>query len=204
MPPPYLTLDQLLLRVDEPYRSACRRLLGDHGELFRAARGSSHNHQAWAGGYADHVREAMNIAAVLYDALSPLRPVPFSLSDALVVMFVHDLEKPWAYEPGPEGWRRREGLKENAHAFRLAKLAEAGVTLPAELELAVRFVEGEGSHYSGRARVMSPLAAFCHMCDVASARLWHDYPLERGDPWEGAGRSNAEPAAAADGGRDVI
>jgi hypothetical protein len=191
MPTPYLTFDQLLRRVDEPYQTALRRLLAEHGELFRSARGSSHNHQAWPGGYADHVREAMNIAVVLYEALSPLRPVPFSLSDALVVMFVHDLEKPWAYEEVGGTWRRREGLKENAHAFRLARLAEAGLTLPEELERAVAFVEGEVGKYSNKERGMSPLAAFCHMCDVASARLWHDYPLERDDPWEGAGRDTA-------------
>ena len=191
----YLTFDQLLQRVDEPYRSAFRRLLAEYGELFKSARGSSHNHQAWAGGYADHIREVMNTAVVLYGALAQLRPLPFSLSDALVVLFVHDLEKPWAYEEAGGAWRRKEGLKENAHPFRLAKLAEVGVTLPEEVERAVCLVEGEGSHYSNRARAMSPLAALCHMCDVASARLWHDHPLERDDPWEGAGRSNVEPGA---------
>jgi hypothetical protein len=71
----------------------------------------------------------------------------------------------------------------------LAKLAEVGVVLPAALERAVRFVEGEGDLYTNRARGMSPLAAFCHMCDVASARLWHDHPLARDDPWAGAERS---------------
>src|SRR5918999_364595 len=170
MPYPYLTFDQLLQRMDEPYRSAFRRLLAEYGELFKSGRGSSHNHQAWAGGYADHVREVMNTAVVLYGALAQLRPLPFSLSDALVVLFVHDLEKPWAYEEAGGAWRRREGLKENAHTFRLAKMAEVGITLPEELERAVCFVEGEGSHYSNRARAMSPLAALCHMSDVASAR----------------------------------
>ncbi len=203
MTSPYLTFEQLLRQVDEPYRSAFERLLVEHEELFRSARGSSYNHQAWIGGYADHVREVMNIAVVLYDALGQLRPLPFSLSDALVVLFVHDLEKPWAYEEVEGVWRRREGLKENAHSFRLGKLAEVGVTLSAELERAVCFVEGEGSHYSNRARVMSPLAAFCHMCDVASARLWYDYPLAQDDPWAGAGRSNAEPVSVTDGGRDL-
>lgn len=192
---PYLTFDQLLQRVDEPYRSAFRRLMAEYGELFKSARGSSHNHQAWAGGYADHVREVMNTAVVLYDALTQLRPLPFSLSDALVVLFVHDLEKPWAYEEAGGTWRRREGLKDDAHPFRLGRLAEAGVTLPEELERAVYFVEGEKGHYSNRERAMSPLAALCHMCDVASARLWHDHPLVRDDPWAGAGRSNANPAA---------
>jgi hypothetical protein len=188
----YLSFAELLDRIDQPYRSAFERLLAEYGDLFRAARGSSHNHQAWPGGYADHVREVMNTAVVLHDALARLRPLPFSLSDALVVLFVHDLEKPWAYEQVDGAWRRREGLKENAHTFRLSKLAEAGAMLPEELERAVFFVEGEGSHYSNRHRVMSPLAAFCHMCDVASARVWHDYPLERDDPWAGASRSHAE------------
>jgi hypothetical protein len=192
MSPPYLSFAELLQPVDQPYRSAFQRLLAGHDDLFRSARGSSHNHQAWVGGYADHVREVMNAAVVLYDALGQLRPLPFSLSDALVVLFVHDLEKPWAYEQVGGAWRRREGLKENAHGFRLAKLTEAGVTLPAELERAVFFVEGEGSHYTNRSRAMSPLAAFCHICDVASARLWHDHPWERDDPWVGAGRTRPE------------
>jgi hypothetical protein len=190
MLPPYLSFGELLQRVDEPYRSAFQRFLTEHGERFHSARGSSYNHQAWAGGYADHIREVMNTAVVLHDALGRLRPLPFSLSDALVVLFVHDLEKPWAYEQVGEEWRRREGFKANAHAFRLAKLAAAGITLPGELDRAVFFVEGEGHHYSNRARGMSPLAAFCHMCDVASARLWYGYPLERDDPWPGAGRSH--------------
>jgi hypothetical protein len=141
----------------------------------------------------------MNIAVVLYEELGRLRALPFSLSDSLVVLFVHDLEKPWAYEKVEGTWRRREGLKENAHEFRMAKLTAAQVALPPELERAILFVEGEGSEYNNRTRGMSPLAAFCHICDVASARLWHDYPLERGDPWSGAGRSNAGRDPAADG-----
>jgi hypothetical protein len=202
MVPPYLSVDELLQRVDQPYQSAFQCILAAHDELFRSARGSSHNHQAWTGGYADHIREVMNVAVVLHAALGQLRPLPFSLSDALVVLFVHDLEKPWAYEKVEGTWRRRAGLKDNAHEFRLAKLGESQVTLPADLERAVAFVEGEGSQYNNRTRGMSPLAGFCHMCDVASARLWHDYPLERDDPWVGARRSTAEGDASADGGRD--
>jgi hypothetical protein len=198
MPPPYLSLGELLQRVDEPDRSAFQRLLAESDEVFRSARGSSHNHQAWPGGYADHIREVMNTAVVLYDALSRLRPLPFSLSDALIVLFVHDLEKPWAYEEVGGDWRRRDGFKENAHDFRLTKLAAVGITLAAELERAVFFVEGEGGQYSNQHRAMSPLAAFCHLCDVVSARMWYDHPLEQDDPWVGAGRSYAERLEAAD------
>lgn len=99
--------------------------------------------------------------------------------------------------PGPTSRPRRAGgdapgSRRTRHAFRLARLAEVGVTLPPDLERAVAFVEGEGAHYSNRERVMSPLAAFCHMCDVASARLWYDYPRERDDPWARDGRAVKE------------
>ena len=145
MTAPYLSFDDLLKRVDQPYQSAFQHFLAGYDGLFRSARGSSHNHQAWEGGYADHIREVMNIAVVLYEALGQLRPLPFSLSDALVVLFIHDLEKPWAYEKVEGAWRRRAGLKEKAHEYRMGKLAEARVTLSAELERAVLFVEGEAA-----------------------------------------------------------
>jgi hypothetical protein len=198
MPSRYLTLSKLLEKVDEPYRSAFQTLLSQHRGRIQAARGSTNNHQAWAGGYIDHIQEVMNIAVVLYDTVGQLRPLPFSLSDALVVLFCHDLEKPWAYVEDAGVWRRQEAFrsKEDAHAFRLKKLAECGVELPPELERAVFFAEGEVHQYSNRVRAMSPLAAFAHLCDVASARLWHDYPRERDDSWSGARRSGPQVVAA--------
>lgn len=187
----YLTLSDLLQKVEEPYQSAFQKLITQHGEEIRSARGSTNNHQAWPGGYIDHLQEVMNIAVVLHDTLGQIRPLPFSLSDALVVLFSHDLEKPWAYVEREGAWKRREEFqsKEDAHAFRLKKLAECGIELPMQLERAVFFAEGEVHHYSNRGRAMSPLAAFAHLCDVASARLWHDYPLPNKDPWQGARRS---------------
>jgi hypothetical protein len=204
MTAPYLSLEDLLQQIDSRYRLGLQRLLNENNTAFQSAQGSTHNHQAWAGGYIDHVREVMNVAVVLYGTLGQLRPLPFSLSDALVVLFVHDLEKPWVYEEVGGIWRRKEGGKQNAHTIRLGKLAEVGLTLSEELERAVFFVEGEGSHYDNRTRGMSPLAAFCHMCDVASARLWHDHPFQCDDPWGGASRLAAEQGAAEDPPRTLL
>ena len=156
-----------------------------------AACGSSHNHQAWAGGYLDHVQEAMNVAVVLFDALSAARPLGHSLSDALVVVFLHDLEKPWAYELDANGVRVRKPAladKDGQQEFRLRTARECGLTLTASQADAMRFVEGEIGHYSNKHRAMSPLAAFCHLCDVTSARIWFDHPAAEGDPWAGAQR----------------
>lgn len=41
----------------------------------------------------------MNYACFLYEQMSTLRPLPFSLSDALIVLFLHDIEKPLKYTP---------------------------------------------------------------------------------------------------------
>lgn len=192
----YESVESLLSLIDEPNRSACARIVADHRALFATVQGSTHNHQAWRGGYLDHVSEVMNIANVLYDELSSLRPLPFSRSDILLVVFLHDIEKPWKYELGADGQlhHRAEMQGKEAHQrFRMEMLARYGVTLTAEHENGLRYAEGELADYTNKQRRMGPLAAMAHMCDVASARLWFDYPAAVDDPWIGA-RRVATPA----------
>jgi len=71
-------------------------------------------------------------------------------------------------------------------------LRESGIALTAAQENALRYVEGESHEYSNRHRTMGPLAAFCHLCDVTSARIWFDHPLTEHDPWTGARRRSEE------------
>ena len=187
----YRSLDQLLDLVDPPQRDGCRALLASHAAAIAAAPGSSHNHQAWPGGYLDHVQEAMNVAVVLYAALAAHRPLEHSLSDALVVVFLHDLEKPWAYELDATGTKVRKPAladKDGQQAFRIATATASGLALTEGQIDAMRFVEGELGHYSNKRRTMSPLAAFGHLCDVTSARIWFDHPKPDGDRWDGARR----------------
>lgn len=169
-------LEKLIFKfnlIDEPNASACKRLLEDNLELFLKAPGSSHNHQAWPGGYLGHVYDTMHIGMELYFALSAMnRPLDFSYSDVLLVMFLHDLEKPWKYcDPSID-----LSTKLQRKAFRAAKIAEYGITLTDAQQNALDYVEGEYEDYSSKKRVMGPLAALCHMADVASARIWHDFP----------------------------
>ncbi len=177
--------------IDEPYRSSCSKILKDNRRLFQTVQGATNNHQAWLGGYFDHVQEIMNIVIVLYSNLNALRPLSFSLSDALLVVFLHDIEKPWKYKIGSEGGLEHiESLnsKEACHEFRAKKLTEYRISLTPEQANALRYVEGEFNDYSNKRRVMGPLAALCHLADVTSARIWFDYPMQKGDPWLGAGR----------------
>lgn len=193
---PYLSVDALIARIDEPNRTACTRILDEHRALFATVQGSTNNHQAWRGGYYDHVGEVMNIAVVLYEQLAELRALPFSLSDVLLVVFLHDIEKPWKYELGPDGQLHHKPAmqgKEAHQRFRMEMLARHGVVLAAEHENGLRYAEGELVDYTNKQRMMGPLAALAHMCDVASARLWFDHPATD-DTWVGASRVAAVPA----------
>jgi 23S rRNA maturation-related 3'-5' exoribonuclease YhaM len=187
----YRTIDQLIMLIDQPYQNSCRRILDDNNRLFCKVQGSTNNHQAWVGGYFDHVHEIMNIAVVLYESLNSRRPLPFSLSDLLLVVYLHDIEKPWKYELRADGeLHHRQGMetKEDHQNFRMQKLAEYGIELTSEHENGLKYAEGEIHDYSNRERKMGPLACVAHMCDVASARLWFDHPAEKDDPWMGAAR----------------
>jgi hypothetical protein len=168
------------------------RILDDNRRLFEKAQGSTHNHQTWKGGYLDHITDGMNFANCLYRFMKSFgRPLPFSLSDALLVFFVHDLEKPWRIEVEKSGSvRNKAGLqtKQDFKAFRSAKLYQYKLTLTPAQQNALTYIEGENSDYSSTHRVMNELAAFCHMVDVWCARGWYDYPKAEGDQWEGAKR----------------
>ncbi len=188
----YRTIEKLVALIDQPFQEICLRMLKDHRALFEKAHGSTHNHQAWPGGYIDHITDGMNYACQLYALDKAIgRPANFSLSDALLIFFLHDLEKPWRILVGTDGVaQNRAGLDTKAlfKKFREEKLRDYGLTLTHAQQNALRYVEGEGEDYSSTRRVMNELAAFCHMVDVASARRYYDYPKAAGDEWVGAGR----------------
>ena len=141
----YYAIERMIGMISGPNRSACFRILRNNRKLFQTVQGSTNNHQAWLGGYFDHVQEIMNIAIALYVELNTLRPLPFSLSDALLVVFLHDIEKPWKYEfrDGQLHHTNAFKTKAQAHEFRAQKLKEYGIVLTLEQENGMRDVEGE-------------------------------------------------------------
>ncbi len=182
--PDYLSINKLVELIDEPNRLACKCILSDNRRLFEEARGSTHNHQTWPGGYIDHVTDGMNYGRHLYALEVSLgRPVPYSLSDVLLIFFLHDLEKPWRILVDSSGRAsNKSGLdsKSAFKAFREDKLREYGITLTGAQMNALTYIEGEGNNYLSSERIMNELAGFCHMVDVWSARVRHNYPKETG------------------------
>ncbi|MDO8633442.1 MAG: hypothetical protein Q7K38_02770 [Candidatus Wildermuthbacteria bacterium] len=185
----YRAIKEMLLMIKKPNRAVCQQILSQEYPRLKTAPGASHNHQVWRGGYLNHVQECMNIAIVLYKLLKDIRPLPFSLSDALLVLFLHDIEKPWRYAANNKE-KKFLRTKEARRTFQNQKLAEYGFKLTKEQQNAMRYVEGELDDYSPKKRVMKPLAAFCHLADITSARIWFDHPLPKNDPWRGAKRGS--------------
>lgn len=144
----------------------------------------------------------MNIWLLLHGAfestgrLNALSPEEhFSRSDGLVVLFWHDIEKPWSFvlqdgKPVADEQARLERLPNLVSKVARKQLAEEkirefGVLLTPQLRNALDYVEGiRDADYSQFDRRMLPLAALCHACDMLSARAFYGFPLATNDPWK--------------------
>src|SRR5271170_1833034 len=167
----YLDFTALMALVSHQSRDRLWTIVRDNVSCFRPAKGSRSNHQAWEGGYLDHIAETMNIACQLYNTLSSLRKLPFTLGEALEVMFLHDIEKPFAEELKVAGRYTKAARK----GFRADMIHKYEINLTPAQENALRYVEGVPDlEYTPGERLMGELASFCHCCDILSARLWHD------------------------------
>jgi len=139
-----------------------------HRYLTTSAKGSSEKHQAWAGGYIDHIEQCLRIAATLYDAFS----FEFSWESVYVVLFFHDIEKIFKYG---------QSYKLEDVYFDGDKWKYYTETLPEKYDIkftdeelnALKYIHGEGDDYCEK-RVMNELAGFCHSCDTISARCFHN------------------------------
>ena len=154
-----------LLRIGEVNRFKCIEMLNYFMETYPDAPGSSNNHQAFDGGYYKHVDDILKYATVLYRQLSLFGKTDFNLSDALLVLFLHDIEKPVKY-----GGKNKETDTE----IRNRLIENFSIELTEEHLLALKYIHGEGEDYRKDKRVMSPLCAFCHCCDIISARIFYN------------------------------
>lgn len=157
----------------------------DHKARVDWAPGSRDAHHAWEGGYAEHLRQTMWIAAhnfELFDNSGRLDELPeeeeFDLSDALTVLFLHDIEKPFIYEfnESSEVVKTIDMPKPERKAFRQAMIRVYGFDITPTMENALLHVEGvRDEHYVPGKRADQPLAALVHAADNLSARGFYDH-----------------------------
>lgn len=157
----------------------------DHWERIAWAPGSRDAHHAWEGGYAEHLRQTMWIAAhnyELFERSGHLSELPeeeqFTLSDALTVLFLHDIEKPFIYDFDDNGdvVKLIDMPKYERKEFRQAMIEKYGFIITPTMENALLHVEGvRDEHYVPGERADQPLAALCHAADNLSARGFYSY-----------------------------
>lgn len=178
------TLKNLLQQMTDSRKSALLAIYEQYKELFHFATGSSHNHQAWKGGYADHIAACIRINHIYYNGLAEeLPPPPFKKDSATIALFFHDIEKPFKYGPVDcdecNKWRDLESSGtswEEISYLILDNLQERFMFHLSKDEInAIKYAHGEGEAYQKGKRVASPLAAHVHNCDNTSARIYHNY-----------------------------
>lgn len=168
----YKTLDYFLNKIEEPNAARCKTLFIDFQERFKSAPGSLRKHQAWKGGYIHHIEETMNLGHMIYKEMNAFRKLPFTFSDVALVLFLHDLEKPFRYVPSKKDFKN--DLEK--HEFIESLIKKYKIKLNANHKNALQYIHGEGDSFHRTKRIQKPLAAFVHCLDTMSARIWFDEP----------------------------
>lgn len=164
---PVPSVESVLSGLQDPRRDAVLRFHQVHRPQIEMAWGSKAKHQAWPGGYLDHIAETFRIATALYASLGQLRSVPFSLDGAMIVLYFHDVEKIWKYTTGLP-----VGFDKDRFWFHTL-VTDYGLDFSADEANALRYIHGEPeAEYNPDTRIMGPMGAFCHAVDTLSARLW--------------------------------
>ena len=170
------SLQKLISKMTPRQQSVCMGIISDFKSKFDKIPGSLHNHQAWIGGYRDHVEEILNIACVVYTALNKKRKLDFTLGESLFVLFLHDLDKLYRYEICSDGSIISRDYCSSNYLKSIRQMLHKKykyVMRNEELD-ALKYVHGEGDSYSSKKRVMHPLAALVHCADIISARIWYN------------------------------
>lgn len=182
----YKTIEELIDKIDRPIKTKIHDVYIKYEAEFTSAKGSQYNHQAWTGGLLDHIVDTMNIACLLYHGMISKRPLPFSISDALIVIFLHDIEKAFPDKitelMNISIYFTRSKAKSKLR-YNILHAENIWVLLKEPHMNALDFAEGEGESYTNDHRAMGPLAAFVHLCDTTSARIWFDHPLIERETW---------------------
>ncbi len=181
------TLWEWLEVVEGPNKEALDRFLtdGDHQARLEHAPGSRSAHQAWEGGWMEHERQTMMIATHLYELFEMTNrfdELPederFNLGEAYVVMFLHDIEKPFVYGFAENGSIIIENpmSKQERKEFRRDIIERYGFILTPTMVNALKYVEGErDADYVPGGRAEQPLASLCQVADNLSARAFYDH-----------------------------
>jgi hypothetical protein len=190
----FFDLHDIVGLVEPPNRNPIIDAYVSNAEIIAQAQGSKSKHQAWYGGYLDHVVTATNYALKVHEMEKGFSKHGYNKSDIALVMLLHDVGKIVKYRRLGDGWDYVENPGDVEHAFLDETIKRHGFQLTDIHKNALEFVHGEGSRYNPEKRLMGPLAVACHQADIWNARSTPENPLPGGrDPWPGAYRHCEKP-----------
>jgi len=186
----YRDLHEIVDLVGQPNRESVINAYVQNAERIAATPGARKKHQAWPGGYLDHVVYATNYALALHNLHQSIGFKPdHHEEDIALVMLIHDFGKVARYQREGEGYGYVENPDEAEHTFFDKAMHDFKFQLTDNQLNALEFIHGEGAKYTPKGRLMLPLATVCHEADTWQARYCPDNPLpDRTDPWPGAFR----------------
>lgn len=161
----YNGINKAIQEIDEVNRKALLSYFDKHSKRIAMSPGSKASHQAWTGGYMDHISHMIQLAdSIYYDNKEPefWNPSNFTIGDIYLVIFLHDFEKPFRLV---EPKFSQEDIKKEFESF--------GFQLNDMHLNALKYAHGENEDYIPHQRVMNELAGILHAVDVLSARTYH-------------------------------
>jgi len=170
----YKPIKSYLSLLDDKNKKSSIELMAFLEKEYKEVPGSSNNHQTWKGGYFGHIEDLLNIANTLYKTFDKKRKLDFDFKDCVIVFLLHDIEKPFRYGKDNEFKNEKEEIIQEVI------IKKYGFKLNSNQKNALKYIHGEEQDYSNKIRVMCPLAAFCHICDNMSARIYFNYPQKFG------------------------
>jgi len=164
----------------ETYYDGMMNFHRDYLSLIEKAKGSQSKHQAWPGGYIDHLVECMRIGENIYRSLKEIRKVDIYWPSVVKVLYFHDVEKIFKYNEEVDLNKANQLVKDAVYAkdwfYRETLPNWYNVHFNDNEYNALIHIHGEKEY--GKERIICPLGAFCHCCDILSARMWYDKPTE--------------------------
>lgn len=134
-------------------------------DAIYSAKGSAFNHQSWEGGYVEHLYQCFQLAEFYYRLKYEFGGIPFSKQSVYTVLYFHDIEKIFKHN--------KPSVLIDKDMWLYGILHENfGISFSKEEKNALKYIHGEGYEYSKTEKKMQPLAAFCHIVDVTSARIY--------------------------------
>jgi len=166
-----------LLNIEDYNNFKCINLLDYILDKYPNPTGTIYDDNSYESDYYKHMSDILDYASKMFKHLLLKVKLEFSLSDAILVLFLHDIVTTIKYTPvlTKTGVIDENGMiEEEIYEYETASYDEIieilinkfNIKLTEEHKLVLKHIHGEGEDYRKNKKILSPLSAFCHSCEL--------------------------------------